>query len=126
MFRLSDMFFGHFVDKLDRGDLSTKDVSVFECLYDALIDTNPDNLTQIEMDYHQKLIRGYEQISKKKAVDEIENSLDIFSRKIQGPCIGGILTREEMEDIFGSVLFIDFSIKFQYSNLITIFYKAFF
>ena len=108
MFRLSDMFFGHFVDKLDRGNLSAKDVSVFDCLYDALIDTNPDNLTQIEMDYHQKLIRGFEQISKKKAVDEIENSLDIFSRKIQGPCLGGILTREEMEDILGSVLVIDF------------------
>ena len=103
VFRLFDIFFGHFVDKLDQGIVSEKDVGVFKCLSDQLSDIPIDDLTPTERTYHRKLIEQFDQISNPRIVGQISTKIEAVSIKLHDRCSNNILTRQALQEVHGQV-----------------------
>ena len=96
-----DIYFGHFVDKMERGILSNKDSGVLKCLLDKMSQISVDSLTIHDKSYQQQLVRKFEHILKKRDVGQIENNVDMLSIKLSNRCADNILSVDKLEEIFG-------------------------
>ena len=96
-----DIYFGHFVDKMERGILSNKDSGVLKCLLDKMSQISVVKLTTPDKSYQQQLVRKFEHILKKRDVGEIENNVDMLSIKLSNECVDKILSVDKLEGIYG-------------------------
>ena len=98
---MCDIFFGHFVDKMERGILSGKDTAVAKCLFDKLSQMDIEDLKTADKDYHQKLVRQINDVLKKDDVGQIETNDEVLPIKVSSKCANTILSVESLEQIYG-------------------------